>query len=112
MIDLQGPFRNGALFLAISALLHVPAALMGGGMILLAVALFYAALIYGMLLGWRIVAWVTFFCAAIGAMGAMSNIWAFGPVPGWLFSSIAIADLLCVLALFVALWRGPVVKEI
>lgn len=107
MMDLQGPFRNGALFLAISAVLHIPAALLGGGMILLAVAVFYAALIYGMLSGWRIVAWLTFFCAAIGAMGAMSNIWGFGPVPGWLYAAIAVADLLCVLALFVALWRSP-----
>lgn len=50
---------------------------------------------------------VVFIVLLVGTSLAVSNIWAFGDVPGWLYSAIAVANLLAIAALFGALWKTP-----
>ncbi len=111
MTDVKGPFRAGALFVAVSAVLHLIAPLVAGlqGMapMLAVVGLVYLAVTWGLLQGWRWLAWVAFFVLMAGSIVALSNVWAGGPVPGWLWAGIVAADWAAVAGLFVALWRSP-----
>ena len=106
-----GALRWGANFTAVTAGLHFLSLIVGGlnteafGLVLFGV--FYAGFAYGLMLGWRWLAYVGFIVLLIGTSLAASNIWAFGTVPGWLYAAIAVANLLAIAALFAALWKTP-----
>ena len=107
----EGPFRTANVFLLASAILHIFAFLVGGfsgeALGLIVPGLVYLAVAYGLSRGLRWLAYLAFFGVAIGAMIAIAQIWAPGPVPGWWYILIVVADFLCVAALFAALWRSP-----
>ncbi len=104
-------YRLAALLLGVSALLHLAAPIFGGfsgtGLMLLPIFILYAAMAYGLSIGWRWLAWITFFVTAIGGMVAMSYLWSFDPVPTWVFAGILAADWACMVVLFGVLWRSP-----
>lgn len=110
MIDVQGPYRVGATFVGVSALLHLIARVFGGAapvsLALFAIGLVYVAMAYGLFQGWRWLAYLTFLVMMGGSIAALTQIWALGPVPGWIYAGIVGANWLAVLALFVPLWRS------
>lgn len=110
----KGALRWGANFVALSAGLHVLALIVGGfsteALRLSIFGIVYAGFAYGLLLGWRWLAYVVFIVLLVGTSVAVSNIWAFGEVPGWLYAAIAVANLLAIAALFGALWKTPQVQ--
>ena len=109
MINLRGPYRIGALFVFLSAALHILTPVVGGlttdALALIPVGLIYALIGYGLLRGMRWLAYVTFFLLFILGTYAITLIWAASPVPSWWTAAIVIADFLAVAGLFVALWR-------
>ncbi len=111
MTKTKGAMRWAANFVALSAGLHVLAVIIGGfgaaAGPLLAVAVIYAGFAYGLLRGWRWLAYIAFVVLLIGTSFAVSNIWALGDVPGWIYAGIACTNLLAVVALFGALWQSP-----
>ncbi|MEJ8561874.1 hypothetical protein QTO30_12060 [Yoonia sp. GPGPB17] len=111
MTKASGAMRWGAVFVGISAGLHVLALFVSGfsseAMRLLPVALVYAVLAYGVLRGWRLLAYAVFLVMLIGTSFAVLGIWASGDVPQWIYSSIAASNILAAAALFAALWKAP-----
>ena len=111
MTRTKGAMRWGAVFIAVSAALHVLALVVGNfsseALALLPVGIIYAGIAYGLLRGWRWLAYIAFIVVFFAMSIAISNIWAYGDVPGWLYAGIAIADGLAIVALFVALWKSP-----
>lgn len=110
MVDAKGPFRIGALFVALSGIVHILALLVSGfaseSFVLVPVGVFYIALAYGLLQGWRWLAYLVFVLMMIGSVLAISSAWTTPNVPTWVHLSIFVLDWLAVLALFVALWRS------
>lgn len=111
MTRTKGAMRWGGVFAAASAAFHVIALPASGfsadALLLLVAGIVYAGFAYGLLQGWRWLAYIVFVVLFIGTSVAISGIWASGAVPGWLYTSITVANLLCVAALFVALWKSP-----
>jgi len=111
MTKSQGAMRWGANFVALSAGLHFLALFVSGfstqAVQLLPFAIVYAGFAYGLLQGWRWLAYIVFITLLIGTSLAIVGIWALGAVPGWIYASIAVANLISVAALFVALWQAP-----
>ncbi len=111
MTKTKGAMRWAANFVALSAGLYVLALFISRfsaeAVQLLPVAVIYAGFAYGLLRGWRWLAYIAFVVLLIGTSFAVSNIWALGDVPGWIYAGIACANLLAVAALFGALWRTP-----
>ena len=108
-MNMRGPYRNGALFLLISAILHLIAPIVSGfsgdGLMLAAVGVFYLVATWGLLRGMRWLAYVMFIVLMVGSIAALTGIWALGPVPGWVYAGIVIANWIAVVMLFIALWR-------
>lgn len=111
MTQSKGALRWGAIFAVISAGLCAIAPFLSGfsveALLLLPAAIVFAGFAYGLLRGWRWLAYIAFMALFVGAIFAISNIWAPGAVPGWLYASFAVSSLLSVIALFAALWRTP-----
>ena len=109
MTDPRSPYRTGALFVALSAALHLiaPVISLGArdGLMLLPFGIVYLALAWGLMRGWRWLAYVTFLIMLIGISATMTGIWAISPVPPWIYIAIALANACAAVALFVALWR-------
>lgn len=99
------------IFLLASAFLHIFTFLVGGfsgeALGLIVPGLIFLVVAYGLSRGLRWLAYIAFFGVAIGAIVVIAQIWPPGPVPGWWYTLIVVADILCVAALFVALWRPP-----
>lgn len=114
MTRAKGSLRWSANFVALSAGLHILALIVGGfsaeALRLLPFGIVYAGFAYGLLQGWRWLAYIVFVILLIGTSLSVSQIWAFGDVPGWLYSGIAVANLLSIVALFGALWQSPNVE--
>ena len=112
MIDARGPYRLGALFVGISAIFHLVAPVFAGfgeeGTALFVVGLIYLAVAYGLMQGFRWLAYLAFIMLMVGSIFAITNIWSLSPVPGWISSAIVITDWLAVLSLFAALWKSRV----
>ncbi len=110
MIDVQGPYRIGALFVLVSALLHFLAPVLGGfdvrALSLMPVGALYLVVVYGLLRGWRWLAYLAFLGLFVGGIMAMAYVWTPHPVPSWMFIAIIAADWCAALALFAALWRS------
>lgn len=104
-------FRFAAAFAGLSGLLHLIAPVVSGfaseSWILVAFGAVFFVIVYGLSQGWRWLAWIAFFWVFVGVIGALLRIWTPGPVPGWLFLAILIANVLALLGLFLALWRSP-----
>ncbi len=110
MIDPRGPYRIGAFFIAISAILHMLAFLVGGfasaALMLIPIGLMYLGFAYGLASGWRWMAYLTFIIALIGSLLAFGSSMGSGPIPAWWWLLIVIADVGAVLGLLPALWRA------
>ena len=108
---LRGPFRSGAMLLLLSAALHILAFTVGGltpdALILIPIGILYIAVAAGLARGWRWLAWISFFGLFVGSIGALSNVWGSGPVPGWWYATISAVDGFGVVAFFLALWQSP-----
>ena len=114
-MSLEGPFRAAILFLAISAALHVLAPFVSGfdqdGVILAMTLPIFLGMIWGLAQGWRLFAYICFFIAGVGGIVALSFVWSTNPVPAWIYIGILVADWIAAAALFVALWRKPVLSD-
>jgi hypothetical protein len=103
-------YRSAALFVAISAILHLISPVFAGlaedVMLLLPTGVLYLFFAWGLSKGWRWLAYIAFIVLLIGGLFAFAFSFGGSMVPGWLYAGIAIADLLAVLALFGALWRS------
>lgn len=107
------PFRWGAFFLLISAVLHLVVWVFSGFSPeftnLLPVATAYAALSIALMsLRWRLLAYVAFFVSALGGSLAMSSALNPSAVASWWFLAIVASNWLCAAYLFVGLWRSPI----
>lgn len=109
MKDVRSPYRIGAFFLAISALLHLISPIFAGfagqAPVLFATGIVYLGAAWGLVQNWRWLAYVVFIVLMIGSIAALAGIWALAPVPGWIYATIFISNWIAILALFVALWR-------
>ena len=110
MVDAKGPFRAGALFIALSGLVHILALLVSGfaseALVLVPVGIVYLGLAYGLLQGWRWLAYVVFILMMVGSLAPLASAWSTPNVPTWIYLTIFVLDWLTVLALFGALWRS------
>lgn len=111
MAKAKGAMRWAANFVGLSAFLHLLALVVGGfsaeALQLLPFAIIYGGFAYGLLQGWRWLAYIAFITLLLGTSLAIVGIWALGDVPGWLYAGIAVANLLSVTALLIALWNAP-----
>ena len=111
MTKASGAMRWGGVFVGISAGQHILALFVSGfsseAIRLMTVAIVYAGFAYGLLLGWRLLAYVVFLVMLIGTSFAVLGIWASGDVPQWIYSCMAASNILSAAALFVALWKAP-----
>lgn len=109
MFENSGPYRTGALFVFISALLHIFAFVVGSvtadALMLVPIGIVYLLIAWGLTRGFRWLAYITFFVMCIGGIFAMSQLWTPSPVPGWWTIAIIVADWLAAAALFASLWR-------
>jgi len=109
MTDARSPYRIGAVFLAISAVLHLISPIFAGfsgqAPMLFLIGLVYLAATWGLMQNWRWLAYVMLFVLMIGSIASVTQIWALAAVPGWIYAGIFIANWLAVLTLFLALWR-------
>lgn len=109
MAKAKGLLRWGANFTVLSVGLHILGLGLSGfgaqAVPLAIIGLIFAALAYGLMQGLRWLGYVTFIALLIGTIAAVSNIWSVGAVPGWVYISIAAANLAGVCALFLALWK-------
>ena len=110
MIDAKGPYRVGALFVALSGLVHLLALFVSGfasgALMLVPAGIVYLGFAYGLLQGWRWLAYVVFLLMMVGSLVALSSAWTTPSVPTWIYLTIVALDWLTVLALFGALWRS------
>lgn len=109
MTTTQSPYRIGAVFLAISAILHLISPLFAGFIgqapVLFVIGLIYLSAAWGLIRGMRWLAYGMFIVLMIGSIAALTGIWALSPVPGWIYAGIFIANWAAIIALFLALWR-------
>jgi predicted membrane channel-forming protein YqfA (hemolysin III family) len=110
MVDAKGPFRVGALFVALSAIVHLIAPFVSRfdslSLALLPAGLIYLAFAYGLLQGWRWLAYLVFIVMMVGGIASLGMAWSSDPIPTWVFLSFVVLDWLAVFALFGALWRS------
>ena len=111
----NGPYRFGALFILISAALHLLAFVAGGfsaeALQLIPIGLAYVAIAFGLARSRRWVAYVAFLVMMIGGTVALSYLWTAWAVPQWWTIAIIMADWLAAAALFVALWRPAPARQ-
>lgn len=109
MSNLTGPHGSAALFVLISAALHLGAVLVGGFTpavaVLLPFGVVYMLLAAGLTRRLRWVTWIAFFVMGAGCSLVLSQIWTPSPIPFWWWMLIFAVDALAFVALFVALWR-------
>ncbi|MEM7438129.1 MAG: hypothetical protein AAF393_00920 [Pseudomonadota bacterium] len=114
MIDVKGPYRNGAVFVALSALLHAIAPILGGfsqdALTLFVFGVVYAGIALGLFQGMRWLVYIAFLMMIGGSIVALSYVWALGPVPSWIYTGIFAANWLAATGLFLALWKTPLPK--
>ncbi|NRB01642.1 MAG: hypothetical protein HRU30_00090 [Rhodobacteraceae bacterium] len=112
MLNSSSPYRFGAMFVTLSAVLHLISPIFGGfsqdALMLFAAGVVYAVIARGLMGDRRWLAYLTFLILMIGSVVALTYAWSLGPVPSWIYVGIIFADWGGVLALFVALWRKPV----
>jgi hypothetical protein len=110
MIDAKGPYRIGALFVALSGIVHILGVLVSGfasgSQVLLPGGILYLGFAYGLLQGWRSLAYLVFVVMMAGSVVALTSAWSTPGVPTWIFLSIFVLDWLTVFALFGALWKA------
>ena len=108
MIEAKGPFSTAGRLLFLSVALHlVVIAVSGGGYFveMLAGAVIWAAIAYGLMRGMRWLAFIAFLLAMGGGIVAMGyGMGTFG-LTSIAFLAITAVDWLAAALLFVALWR-------
>lgn len=104
------PYRLAAVFVLISAVLHMFAFTVGGlstaALILIPGGVIYLLIAAGLNRGKRWVAWLAFFLTGIGGSVALGLSFNTDPVPAWWYLAIMAADWAATLALFAGLWRA------
>ncbi len=114
MTDPRSPYRAGAFFIGISAALHFVTLIFGFEApvpMMQAIGVFYLVVMWGLMQGWRWLAYLSFFMLAIGGIAALGSSFGVSVVPPWLFLAIFVVDWLAVIALFLALWRSRPAAE-
>jgi len=105
----SAPMRSAGLFLALSGVLHLVAPVFAGfapgSLVLLAIGVIYLLLAAGINRGWRGLAYIVFVVLLVGANVAFAMVGG-GLLPDYLWYAIIAADLVALVSLFVALWRG------
>lgn len=97
--------------LMLTGVLHVIAFFIGGfgygGKGLAPVGLLFIAMGFGLLRGWRWLAYLTYLVVGIGVSFAVRDLFAATSVPDWWFLLIIAVDVAVVVVLFGFLWRRP-----
>ncbi len=104
-----------ALFVLVSAALHILAPLVGSfgweAIQLVPIGLAYVAIGYYLGRNLRWLAWITFFIMLFGGIVALGGAMGMSGVPGWWYALIVIANWLAAAMLFGFLWHSkPVVR--
>ena len=106
----ENPYRNGGIFLIISAALNILAPFVTGfasvALMMVPVGIAYLILAAGLMRAMRWVAYIAFLVVLIGLSSGIAGYYGSGPVPGWVHLGIIIAHVLGALFLFLALWRA------
>ena len=109
-MQFSGAYRFGAALIALSGGLHVLApsvsGLSGAGWALVPFGAAYLAVAWGLLQGWRWLAYLAFLAFGVLGAVALSRVWSVSDVPGWWFAIIACANWGAALALLPPLWRA------
>ena len=96
--------------------LHVVAFIIGGfsygGGGLAPVGLLFIGIGFGLLQGWRWLAWITFLGVGFGVSFVIRDVFATPQVPSWWFAMIILVDFAALIALFAWLWRHPRQQEL
>lgn len=110
MIDVNGPYRIGAIFFLVSAVLHILAFLAGGftaeALRLIPIGIVYVGIAYLLFSGSRLMAYIAFVVALVGGIIALFFSFNVIGIPGWWWNLITIADWIAAGGLFMALWRS------
>ncbi len=104
-----------ALFVLVSAALHILAPLVGGfgweAIQLVPIGLVYLAIGYYLGRNLRWLAWITFFVMLSGGIFALSGAMGMSDIPGWWYGLIVIADWFAAVMLFGFLWNPKPVAQ-
>ncbi len=112
MAYFSGPYRIGAIFVMLSAALHLLAFLVGGvnplTLALTGIGLVYVMIMAGLAAGRRGIAWLAFLVMGFGGSFALAQLWTVNAMPNWWWMLNVAADWLAAAGLFMPLWRnGP-----
>lgn len=103
-------YQTAALFVAISAILHLISPLFAGFsddvILLFPAGVFYLGVAWGLSKSLRWLAYLTFLILLFGAVFAFSLSFSGTTVPASIYGLIAITDLAALTILFVILWRS------
>ncbi len=115
MLNSQGPFGTAAVFVLISAVLHLLAFVVGGfaprPMQFVPIGILYVLFALALMRHWRGFAYVVFVIMLLGSIAALYE--SFGPsaIPGWWMIAIMVADVMAAIFLFKALWKPPAGRQ-
>ncbi len=116
MTPIKGPVRWAANFIALSALLHLVAAVASGYGTeiswLIPLAVLYAVFAYGLFKAWRWMAYIAFVVVFVGTWFAIGSVWSPAPVFGWIASAICLANVAAIVMLFVTLWKPKPASQV
>ncbi len=109
MIEKANTLRLAAVFVFLSAALHIGAPVVGGftsqALMLIPYGILFALIGLGLLRGMRWLAWITFFGTLIGGIAALNGMMGLSAVPGWWYALIMTTDWLAAAILLIHLWR-------
>lgn len=105
MNGLASPQRIGALFIALSGVLHILSGVFAGaGPALIVIGVLYLLMAEGLRRGWRWLAYIGFVMTLFGSVLAYATIGSDVLLPDPYSLLIMLADFGCAVALFIALW--------
>ncbi|WP_420860539.1 hypothetical protein [Algirhabdus cladophorae] len=106
----QRLFLTAGVLMLINAGLHILAPLVSGfgsdALMLIPVGVLYGLFGWGLMRGWRWLAYIVFLICLIGGVYAYM-IASATSVPAWWMGLIVAADVLVIVTLFLLLWRRP-----
>ena len=108
MIDVRGPYRNGAALAGISAVLFCISPLfVTGAAAPVLFGLICAALAFGLFQGLRWCAYLAFLALMVSSVFALTQMWPTEANVNWVFVAVFGANWAAIFALFAALWQNP-----
>gem|GEM_PF-4411794 len=108
-------YKLGALFVAISAMLHLVSPIFARGLtqdalILLPIGALYLFFAWGLRAKMRWVAHLAFIILLLGTLIAFGFSFNGTTVPAWAYGSMALANTVALASLFICLWRNKPIR--